>query len=135
MKIIRFFLLPFLILLPDVLDVNKEFIRIFSIPVENTESFSGVGPPNSELISLLLSNALNLFIWLILNAFVIVKIAKAIRNLKVENIIYWLSSFLFIIYAITIYNYSAQNMYYFHVTFIASLLLLIQFYLFKINGK
>ncbi len=130
---IKYFLLPLFVLFPQILGTHQKLIELLLIPSELTESSSGVGPPNAELIAYILENLFNLSIWLLFNAFVAVKLAKIINCIRFEMLFYSVFFILTVLYFFVIYHFSAQNFYYFKMLHLTLLLIFIQYFWLYMN--
>ena len=83
--LIRYILLPLFIIAPMVSESIGHIVVLSSIPIDMTESASGVGPPNSELflsVSILL---LGLLSWFFVNAILFVPLAKKLKKKNVKR--------------------------------------------------
>lgn len=133
---IKYFLIPLFILFPEIPGIHQRLIELLLIPNELTESPSGVGPPNAELIAYILENLFNLALWLLFNAFIALKLAKVISRVKYNILFYQIFFILTMFYIFLMYNFTVQNYYYFKIFHMMLILILVQyFWRYRADGR
>lgn len=129
---IRYFVIPFLFIMPYFLVENHLLVELWSEPIEFTESKSGVGPPSSDFFLLVFLIALSAFVVLIINV-LIVRVVISIVNIK--RIFYLSFMCLILGYILALANYSSNTLYLFNLLFSFLLLFIVQLLFHQTNKK
>ena len=84
--LLKYILIPLFVIAPVLSRIVSFIKELLTLPLEETESLSGVGPPNSELILAFILLIAAIIMWLLLNIYIFIPFAKYVtKGIKVSN--------------------------------------------------
>lgn len=86
-SLLKYTLIPLFVIAPVVSKIVSSIKELLTLSLEETESLSGVGPPNSELTLTFILLIVVIVVWLLLNFFIFIPLARFFsKGMKIPNL-------------------------------------------------